>query len=179
MLKLHLGCGPHIKQGWLNYDIEPGKGGLRHDLRRGIPQPDKSADFVYHEHFLEHLTQAEGLAFLKECHRVLKPGGVMRIVMPDLRALAFAYVGQEQIFLPGVWEPKTPAQMLNEGMREWGHKFLYDFDELELALIEAGFDAHGVLPVAHGASLHPELNRIEVRPDLKDLVVEATKRGTE
>src|SRR5262245_46493744 len=55
------------------------------DLRKGIPFPDQAFDFVYHSHFLEHLSKECAPSFLKECHRVLKPGGTLRVVVPDLR----------------------------------------------------------------------------------------------
>jgi SAM-dependent methyltransferase len=57
---------------------------VRWDLRKGIPFPESSLDVVYHSHFLEHLTQKNAIAFLGECRRVLKPGGVLRIAVPDL-----------------------------------------------------------------------------------------------
>jgi SAM-dependent methyltransferase len=66
----------------------------RHDLRRGIPFPDGHFDVVYHSHFFEHLDQAEGVRLLAECFRVLAPGGVIRVVVPDLRQLATAYVAR-------------------------------------------------------------------------------------
>lgn len=58
---------------------------IRWDLRRGIPFADASFDVVYHSHFLEHLPKSRALLFLRECHRVLKSGGLLRVVIPDLR----------------------------------------------------------------------------------------------
>jgi SAM-dependent methyltransferase len=57
---------------------------LVHDLARGIPFPDQSIDAVYHSHTLEHLDRATAKRFLSEVLRVLKPGGIHRIVVPDL-----------------------------------------------------------------------------------------------
>jgi len=65
---------------------------MRHDLRKGIPFPDASADAVYHSHVLEHIDREAVPAFLAEVHRVLKPGGVHRIVVPDLELQARAYL---------------------------------------------------------------------------------------
>ena len=65
---------------------------LRHDLRKGIPFPDGSADAVYHSHLLEHLDREVVPVFLAEVLRVLRPGGVHRIVVPDLEADARAYI---------------------------------------------------------------------------------------
>lgn len=65
---------------------------LVHDLRRGIPLPDDSADVVYHSHALEHIDRDGVAAFQAEVRRVLKPGGVQRIVVPDLEILARRYL---------------------------------------------------------------------------------------
>jgi SAM-dependent methyltransferase len=63
------------------------------NLKRGIPFPDGTFDVVYHSHVLEHLERDEAPGFLRECRRVLKPGGVLRVVVPDLEQLARRYVG--------------------------------------------------------------------------------------
>ena len=63
-----------------------------HDLRKGIPLGDSSADAVYHSHLLEHLDRHLVNRFLAEIHRVLRPGGVHRIVVPDLEGYAREYL---------------------------------------------------------------------------------------
>jgi SAM-dependent methyltransferase len=63
-----------------------------HDLKRGIPWPDSSVDAVYHSHLLEHLDRAVAGDFLAEVFRVLRPGGVQRVVVPDLETLAREYI---------------------------------------------------------------------------------------
>jgi SAM-dependent methyltransferase len=65
---------------------------LVHDLARGIPFPDQSIDAVYHSHTLEHLDRATAKRFLSEVLRVLKPGGIHRIVVPDLERYCRAYI---------------------------------------------------------------------------------------
>jgi SAM-dependent methyltransferase len=62
------------------------------DLREGIPYPGESFDVVYHSNFLEHLERGEAEAFLRECRRVLRPGGILRVVVPDLEVQARAYL---------------------------------------------------------------------------------------
>lgn len=62
------------------------------NLCRGIPFSDCTFDVVYHSHFLEHLEKQAAISFLKECCRVLKPGGVLRVVVPDLNVAVTAYV---------------------------------------------------------------------------------------
>jgi SAM-dependent methyltransferase len=70
--------------------IEPGL--ICWDLRKGIPFPDQSFDALYHSHFLEHLPRAAALPFLRECFRVCRRGGVIRVVVPDLQRLAMRYL---------------------------------------------------------------------------------------
>ena len=65
---------------------------MRHDLRKGIPFADNSVDAVYHSHVLEHIDRAAVPGFLTEIHRVLRPGGIHRIVVPDLESQARAYL---------------------------------------------------------------------------------------
>lgn len=65
---------------------------VRHDLRYGIPFEDETFDVVYHSHFLEHLHPSDGQSMLRECRRVLRPGGTIRIVVPDLERIAKRYM---------------------------------------------------------------------------------------
>lgn len=62
------------------------------DLRRGIPYPTGTFDVIYHAHFLEHLPRDAARALLVECHRALRSGGILRVVVPDLQTLAAAYL---------------------------------------------------------------------------------------
>lgn len=106
-LKLHFGCGPRILKGWINIDLafEPYQGYLKYytdkhypEEIRGdrsdlflidittscIPLPDNSVDLIFHEDFIEHLSQRNQVVFLAESRRVLKPGCVHRVNTPDL-----------------------------------------------------------------------------------------------
>lgn len=93
MTLLNLGCGQRFHPDWMNIDfVSHAPEVMAHDLTTGIPVPDNSADAVYHSHVLEHFSKSNGAAFIQECFRVLKPGGVLRVVVPDLEALALQYV---------------------------------------------------------------------------------------
>jgi SAM-dependent methyltransferase len=90
---LNFGCGMAFHPGWVNLDSSADfPGVIRHDLRRGLPFADESFDAVYGSHVLEHLEPEAGARLLRECHRVLKPFGVARIVVPDLEAIAMLYL---------------------------------------------------------------------------------------
>ena len=92
---LNLGCGNRYVESaaWLNVDFavrHPGV--LAIDLRKKLPFGENSFDLVYHSHVLEHFTCAEAKRLLDECYRVLKPGGIIRIVVPDLENIVREYL---------------------------------------------------------------------------------------
>jgi predicted SAM-dependent methyltransferase/tetratricopeptide (TPR) repeat protein len=91
--RLNLGCGNQIHTEWTNVDIMPRHPGvINHDLNKRLPFGNESFEVVYHSHVLEHLTKAQGKAFLAECFRVLKHGGILRVVVPDLERIARLYL---------------------------------------------------------------------------------------
>ena len=90
---LNLGCGKRFHPAWENLDFSSRTPGVRtYDLRKGIPFPEASFNVVYHSHVLEHLPKQVVPGFLRECHRVLRSGGVIRIVVPDLERIARLYL---------------------------------------------------------------------------------------
>ena len=90
---LNLGCGHRYHPEWTNYDlVSHSSAVIAHDLSSGIPQQDASCGVVYHSHVLEHLRRSQALPFLRECARVLKPGGVLRIAVPDLEQICRGYL---------------------------------------------------------------------------------------
>jgi predicted SAM-dependent methyltransferase len=148
--KLQLGAGEHPKNGWLNTDLHGyGRDDLVFlDVRKRFPLPDASFDLVYSEHMLEHLTYAEGQSCLRECLRVLKRGGVIRVATPSLERIARLYDSDDQQERYVRWavetlEPETDAPLpgvaINNFFRSWGHRFIYDPATLRHALTEAGF----------------------------------------
>ncbi|WP_038029196.1 class I SAM-dependent methyltransferase [Thermonema rossianum] len=93
MKYLNLGCGYRYHPDWVNIDfVSTGPGVLAHDLRKGIPFPDNHFDVVYHSHVLEHFPKEEAAGFLRECYRVLKPGGILRVAVPDLEQIVREYL---------------------------------------------------------------------------------------
>ena len=92
---LNLGCGARYHPDWTNIDIAAqGSEVIEHDLSRGIPLADASCAVVYHSAVLEHLRRSDAAAFLVECHRVLRPGGVLRVAVPDLEAICRLYLSK-------------------------------------------------------------------------------------
>lgn len=90
---VNLGCGSRWHSDWINIDFHGDNTNVfQHNLRKGLPLPDTSADCIYAGHCLEHFTPHDAEQFLRECARVLKPSGLLRIVVPDLEQAVRAYL---------------------------------------------------------------------------------------
>lgn len=90
---LNLGCGTAYHKDWINIDFKSNNENIIEcNLLDGIPLKEASVDVVYHSHVLEHFSKKDGVNFLKECYRVLKPDGIIRIAVPDLEVIAREYL---------------------------------------------------------------------------------------
>ena len=107
---LNLGCGRRYHSDWTNVDFKStGEGVIAHNLNQNIPFPDESFDVVYHSHLLEHFSRSNAEIFLKECYRVLRPQGVLRVVVPDLEQIARTYL--------------TALEKADAGSEEWHNHY--------------------------------------------------------
>jgi len=90
---LNLGCGYRLNSEWTNVDfVSTGKSVIAYDLTQGIPFEDNTFDLVYHSHVVEHFSKISAISFIQECYRVLKPQGILRVVVPDLEQIARLYL---------------------------------------------------------------------------------------
>jgi SAM-dependent methyltransferase len=90
---VNLGCGAVWHVAWQNYDLDPQDRSIRPiDLSQSLPLANDSVDALYHAHVLEHLDRDAGGRLLTECFRALRPGGIIRVVVPDLEDLARRYL---------------------------------------------------------------------------------------
>lgn len=173
---LNIGSGKHPIEGFINIDLDEAAD-IQTDVRNGLPFDDNSVEAVYSEHFFEHLSQSEGAAFLRECRRVLRPGGVVRLAMPDLDALVTRYCSENwsddgDMFKMGYEWVDNRCEMLNIAMRDWGHKWVYNEEELARIGNLAGFAE--AQRMAWGESAHSALSGREYRNSSK-LIMELTK----
>jgi SAM-dependent methyltransferase len=124
MKYLNLGCAARFHPDWENVDFSPAAPNVRaHDLRDGIPYPDGTFDVVYHSHVLEHFSKHAAPVFLRECYRVLSPGGVMRVAVPDLERIARLYLEALEKASRGIlgWEANYEwmlLEMYDQAVRE-------------------------------------------------------------
>ena len=189
--KLQIGGGWRLLDGWLNADIELAPGIFHMDATMPFPLGDNMFAYVFSEHMIEHVDYADAGSMLRECHRVMQPGGVIRIVTPNLAALiqllASPRAGIEQEYyeffarhhLPD-GHPPTEAAVANAFIRSWGHRFIYDEPTLRLLLEDAGFT--NIVRRRLGQSDHAALAQIEHESryppgllDFESVALEATK----
>ena len=180
-VKLNIGCGTSGIQGWVNIDNSPtiplsrvpfGRRIFRSpdwppdvrrlDVRKRIPFPDSSVLYIYSSHTFEHFTYDESLAVAKECFRVLRPGGALRIVVPDLGIAVREYLADtdpkaSHRFVGGLLLTRDVRDLLHPGAH---HKQMFDARSLVHMLREAGFSAPAVS--AFGSSCIPEIADIEL-----------------
>ena len=179
-LRLNLGSGPSAIRGWINIDRSPGimvsrlpgpiqkglrasglipreqasvvwpSGVRRLDVTKGLPFDDCSVEAIYSSHMLEHLTRDAARRLLAECRRTLKPDGVLRVVLPDLRRLAESYLASEE---PDAADTFLEETMLGQHERLTGraalvqlvggsaHRWMFDAASIRHRCLQYGFSA--------------------------------------
>ena len=162
-LCVNFGCGPNTLPGWVNLDIARGDNiDIVWDLRHGLPFANESCAALFGEHVIEHVPKDAAEKLLRECHRVLQPGGVLRLSTPDAGRYLRSYAGDGEFLrhpaFPGPYE--TPLDRINHMMREDGqHLWVYDAESLLLLVRKAGFS------MAHekkfGESTDPRMRQID------------------
>lgn len=192
LVKVNIGSGPHGKQDWVNLDWGilpllskmlwlssllvkigllpksyskpwPSNPRLR-DCRKRLPFSNHSVDFIYTSHFIEHLPRYEAAKLLAECKRILRPSGVLRICIPDVKLLAEKYLKGDRRFFLKLEGPESIGERLESladlfvqhfyGYDSWsapttiqklqrlftrGHLWMYDYGSLKTLLREGGF----------------------------------------
>lgn len=190
--KLNIGCGGNILSGWLNTEFEElvPPGVLYLDATRRFPFADATFDLVFCEHMIEHVPLAGAANMLRECHRVLKPGGRIRIATPRLEFMLElltdptdahrTYADLHYQDFTDEPEVRTSARIVNDYYRMWGHQFVYDDATLRLLLERAGFVSLRVEAVSESSNPHlMGIENIERMPEgmlaLTTLVLEGEK----
>jgi predicted SAM-dependent methyltransferase len=154
---LNVGCGPNIFDNFISLDWGwiP-KIDICWDItRKPYPLKDNSLDGIFTEHCLEHISFADCEKNLREFYRILKPGGTIRIVVPDGELYADIYHRRkngEEIYMPYEREEGyiTPMARMNGIFRNHGHQFIYDFETFSYQLKKTGFKDIKKETFAHG-----------------------------
>lgn len=153
-LMVNIAAGKTGKEGWVNLDLFPATGiNCLYDSRKSLPFETGSVKGIFTEHFFEHIDYTEEVPlFLAECLRVLQPGGVIRIIVPDCEKYIRAYAeGSDALnalrgikvdgvdpYFPNKY--RTAMELFNTAFRqEYQHKWMYDFENLKDVLELMGF----------------------------------------
>ena len=169
--KLQIGAGSNALDDWLNTTLYPfDKGTVFMNGVKPFPIPDKSFDYVYSEHVIEHVEFEQGAFMLRESFRILKSGGRIRIATPDLAKIIALYShpqGEAQAqyirWIMDTFRPQigayNPAHAINQSFHGWRHFFIYDQPTMQQAFEDAGFVDVTLMPTKH--SDDPHLDGIE------------------
>lgn len=165
------GCGLCAPTQWLNFDASPtlrlqklpvvgkyvpagpfGKFPLNvayGDIVKGLPISDNSVELLYCSHVLEHLSLSEFRTALQNCHRVLRPNGIFRLVVPDLEFMARHYVNStateaalefmQETYLGKKERQRSFAAFLKEWLGGSHHLWMWDYKSLANELNQVGF----------------------------------------
>lgn len=203
MSYVQYGCGLCAPAQWINFDASPtliverlpviGRllritgfppNVLRGDIVRGLPVPEGSSKGVYASHVLEHLTRSDLETALANTLRMLRPGGVFRLVVPDLEARARRYLSM--IGDPAAADWLMRSTMLGKERRpsfrekvgRSAHLWMWDFNSLAAALRHAGFG--DIRRASFGDAADPMFALVEERGrfvdgDLVELAIEARR----
>jgi predicted SAM-dependent methyltransferase len=193
--RVNIGCGDRPTPGWVNIELKATAQTYFWDCRRGLPFRDNTVAAIYCEHVFEHFhPETEARLFLCDCLRSLRPGGVLRIVVPDAGAYLYAFTQSWERLAALTplerthegWREKrmnyhgltnvysTKMQLVNEVFRQGSqHKYAYDDETLLLVLREAGFS--DATRQSFGVSLEKDMAPDSEARRAESLYVEAVK----
>jgi predicted SAM-dependent methyltransferase len=143
-IMLNIGCGDQLHPGFINIDYYwlPGLD-LCWDIANPLPFQDASIAGVFTEHCLEHLTLKAAENFVSDVFRILRPGGILRVVVPDAELFLRAYVNSAEGSFSSfpnpydqclMMEGSTPMAVVNSIFRDHGHQYAYDYEALHMLL---------------------------------------------
>jgi len=154
MRRLQFGAGQNrLPAPWENYDHET-------DIQKSLPFPIGSARFILAEHVIEHVPFTEGLFFLRECMRLLQPGGVLRLAFPDItRTISVEDYRTACKSLGSHRQINGPEDVWNSVAIDWGHQSIWTKEMALRLLVAVGFDES--YEATYGESIFPELHGVD------------------
>lgn len=176
---LNVGCGTKFHTAWTNVDMASTSPHVRvHNLLAGLPYPDDTFEAVYHSQVLEHFPKDRAPAFLAECFRVLAPGGVLRVVVPDLENIALEYLRLLKANLEGP-TPTSVAdyewillELLDQSVRDRSGGLMGAYLRQPALVNEAylvqrvGYTARSAVAASGGRAVHAKSNVAPQRASL-------------
>lgn len=195
-LGVNIGCGTDAPDGWYNIDNSPTilvsrvpalqkflrtpawpRNVRRHNVLKGMPFADATVDYIYSSHTFEHFTYAQSLTVAKDCFRILKVCGILRIAVPDLQKIVRDYLSDPEPlashrFIDRLLLHQTWQDIVHSGAH---HSQMFDARSLVTLFHEAGFFDAQVS--RFGESGIPDIAGLELESRRgESLYVEAVKR---
>ena len=169
MIKVNFGSGGGEGKlpDWINVDLDWScRPDVIADLSKDLPFPTAAVDYIHTEDFIVQLNLASGFHFLRECRRILKPNGAMRLLTPDLERFARKYL-EDPEWLVRTWEAfvgvplitRSGCEVFNLGIRMAG-QFHYDRSTFKGVATECGFRT---VEVAYNQSDFEALRGLDLR----------------
>tara|TARA_Y100001958_G_scaffold141725_1_gene117352 strand:- start:419 stop:1099 length:681 start_codon:yes stop_codon:yes gene_type:complete len=199
MIKLNLGDSRKVPKGWIFIDYslasriasipilgwivkhlkifnnERPSNLFIHDLTKPLPWPDNSVDIIYSSHCIEHLNKDDGFNLLKECKRVLKPGGIIRIVVPDFRYIVDNYLEgkiNSADFIEALdvlnYDGSSFIKKFYSFYFSYPHKAMYDHDTL--SDIFRSIDLTPTIKRYNDSKI-PDIHKVEIRHRCNNAVI--------
>jgi predicted SAM-dependent methyltransferase len=175
--RLNIGCGLNPVPGWINLDVREHQGvDLRCDLRRYLPLADRSVDYAVAIHVLQDMAWADIPAALAQVHRVLRPGAVLRLALPDLdRAIdAYRRADTAYFYVPDTDARSLGAKLVTQMVWYGSVRTPFTFDFAEELLVNTGFTNVARCAFRETHSAHAQIVDLDNR-ERESLFVEAVK----
>lgn len=183
---MNLGSGNDRLDGYVAVDFFSSNAGYGADFRYPFLIDDGAFDGIFSEHTLEHLSYAEVAKVLAECRRILKPGGTIRVIVPDLSIFVEHYVSNDETWFRD-WEcevlkPRgrsmiSKMEALSFVTQEYGHRSAWDFATMERFLASAGFTEIRRCAFREGRDAHLIQDKDTRDRTMVSLYAEARKPG--
>ncbi|MBG6062960.1 putative SAM-dependent methyltransferase [Flavobacterium sp. CG_9.1] len=176
--KMQIGSGSNVLEGWLNTDLNYSESIAFLDAGITFPIISDSFDFIYSEHLFEHLKVEQQVNMLREGHRILKKGGVMRIATPNLDFLFKIYSDPhsrenldyvdyyinaspylKSVKILGIKKDQHHIYVINNFFKAWGHQVIHDFSSIKKLAMQCSYTSIRQCKV--GESEVPFLQNIE------------------
>jgi SAM-dependent methyltransferase len=175
--RLNWGCGPYSVPGWINSDRSAADGvDLCCDIRAGLPFEADELDYIVSIHALQDLPYLDVFPALRELRRVLKPGGVLRLGLPDLDKAVQAYVTRDPayFYVSDIDAKSLGGKLITQIIWYGSVRTPFTFDFIEEALLGAGFGRVARCGYRQTSSVFPDIVAFDNR-DRESLFVEALK----
>jgi predicted SAM-dependent methyltransferase len=175
--RLNWGCGPKPAPGWINSDQLVGPGiDLSCDIRNRLPVPDNTFDYIASIHALGEIPYLDVISVLSELRRVLRPGGVLRLALPDLDRAIDAYVRRDPgyFYVPDEEATSLGGKLIIQVTWYSSARLLFTHDFIEELLGKTHFRDIQRCAYRQTRSAYPGITELDNR-ERESLFVEAVK----